>query len=348
MNPVSTSGVLITFAIAGAACWLLTGLVLRYALRRSIIDVPNERSLHTEPVPRGGGLAIGAVVLAGLAVLAVAHLIPGAWAIGLGGGGILVAGIGWMDDRGSVAPSRRALVHVIAAGWAVYWLGGMPGLLINTTRLSLGLGGSIFAVVSIMWSINAYNFMDGIDGIAGAQGLVAGGIGTALLIAGARADLAVLTVIPVGACAGFLLWNWQPARIFMGDVGSGLLGFLFASFAMLSERMGAVPAVVWLLLFGVFFFDATVTLVRRAVHRQRWYEAHRTHAYQRVVRRGLTHGGVVLGVTAMNCALGLLAGMMILKPSLTWIGLLGGVLLLGVVYAAVERRFPMRSDAARD
>jgi Fuc2NAc and GlcNAc transferase len=339
---------LLAFVLGGTVSWFLTGLVRRYALRRMIIDVPNDRSLHTEPVPRGGGLAIAIVVLLGLVVLVAAHVVPPEWGIALGGGGALVAGIGWIDDRRGVSASRRALVHVAAAVWAVYWLGGMPELTIGTTRMELGLAGSAFAVLAIVWSINAYNFMDGIDGIAGAEAVIAGGIATLLLVASDHADVALLTVFPVAAAAGFLLWNWQPARIFLGDVGSGLLGFLFASLALVSERTAALPAVVWLLLFGVFFFDATLTLIRRALHRERWYEAHRNHAYQRVVSQGVTHSRVVLAVVAINVALGLLAWPLIQDPSLTWAALIGGVVLLGAVYLAVEHRTPMRSRATSE
>src|SRR5689334_7029386 len=144
----------------------LAALVRRYALSHALLDIPNERSSHSVPTPRGGGLATAAVVLAGLAILERAHLIVPRIAIGLFGGGLLVAVVGWLADRREVRPSLRILAHVAAAAWTVAWLGGMPSLTISAGSAHLGLGGTVLAMLGIVWLTNLYNFMDGIDGLA--------------------------------------------------------------------------------------------------------------------------------------------------------------------------------------
>jgi Fuc2NAc and GlcNAc transferase len=147
------------------------------------------------------------------------------------------------------------------------------------------------------------------------------------------------------ASGGFLAWNWAPAKIFMGDVGSGLLGFLFGTLAVASERAGGVPLLLWVLLLGVFVFDATVTLLRRVVRGERWYDAHRSHAYQRAVRAGWTHARVSSAVLLLTAVLGGLAAAASRRPGLALPGFLAGMALLAVVYLFVERRNPMHGGA---
>jgi Fuc2NAc and GlcNAc transferase len=143
------------------------------------------------------------------------------------------------------------------------------------------------------------------------------------------------------AAAGFLVLNWAPAKVFMGDAGSGLLGYVFAVLALASERGGSIPLALWIALLGVFFFDATVTLIRRMLRREAWYNAHRSHAYQRLVQSGWSHASVVIGCIAVNAVLGGLTAFACARPDLAVPALLIAVLILWGTYAAVGRRVAM-------
>jgi Fuc2NAc and GlcNAc transferase len=283
-------------------------------LARGRLDVPNERSSHAVPTPRGGGLAIAAVVLGGLSFAALLGWIPFHVAMALVGGGLLIGAIGWLDDWFNLSAWPRLLVHAMAAAWALAWLGGMPRLQVGAGSVGLGLAGSLLAMLGIVWATNFYNFMDGIDGIAGVQAVAAGIAGGVLLMLAGAADLAGAAVLVGAASAGFLVWNWAPARIFMGDVGSGLLGYLFAVLAVASENRGAVPLLVWTLLLGVFVVDATLTLLRRARNREPVFAAHRKHAYQRAVQAGMSHARVSTMVLLLNGALALLCLLALRMP----------------------------------
>ena len=329
---------------AALASTIGTGLMRRYALRNAVLDHPNERSSHTQPTPRGGGVAIVAVVLATVAALAAADLLDGRVALALGAGGAAIALIGWIDDHRALAPAARAAVHVAAAGWAVYWLGGLPELDVGTRALPLSAAGHLLALLGVVWLVSLFNFMDGIDGIAGGEAITVGGTGAALLLATGNGGLALLSAAIAAAAAGFLVWNWPPARIFMGDAGSGFLGFAFAVLALASDRVGGPPLLVWLLLLGVFVVDATLTLLRRVGHGERWYAAHRSHAYQRLVQSGRSHRAVTSGVLGVNLVLGLLAWAGTARPALLPAALLVAAALLAGLYLAVERIRGMRPN----
>ena len=157
--------------------WLLTAWARRYALQRGVIDVPNSRSSHVVPVPRGGGLSIALVTVAGIATAGLLGWIPATVALALAGGGGMVSMVGWIDDRGGVPPAIRGGVHFVAALWAVSWIGGVSSYQIGTTTVDLGSAGTILAILGVVWFTNLFNFMDGIDGIAGLESVVAGSIG---------------------------------------------------------------------------------------------------------------------------------------------------------------------------
>jgi Fuc2NAc and GlcNAc transferase len=278
---------------------LLTGVARRLAARGRFLDVPNDRSSHTEVTPRGGGAAIVLVVSAATIALAAHGTLPrGLCPAALGG--ILVAAVGFLDDRRALTPAVRLAVHAAAAVWAVVWLGGLPPLRFGAQAVDLGWAGHALAVLGIVWVLNLFNFMDGIDGLAASEAVFLA-IGGALILSSARVDgVAGLAIVFGSACAGFLLWNWPPARIFMGDVGSGYLGYLIAVLALASARDDPAAMWIWLILGGVFFVDATVTLVRRALRGDPVHEAHRSHAYQWLARRWRSHQRVTLTVAGVN------------------------------------------------
>lgn len=320
----------------------LSGLARRYAQAHALLDVPNERSSHSVPTPRGGGLAIALVVLAGLVLLALVGRVGPRLALALGGGGALVAAAGWEDDRHGLPISARLMVHVAAAVWTVAWLGGMPLLTVGTGAVHLGFGGALLAVLGVAWLTNLYNFMDGIDGLAAAEAVTVGLVGT-LLLAPREPSLALVAVLLLAAAAGFLVWNWSPARLFMGDVGSGFLGFFFGGLAVASENVHALPALLWLVLLGPFFVDATVTLLRRMARGERWLAGHRSHAYQRAVQAGWSHQRVTGAVIALSAALGLLGSLVMRNPALLGPVLAAAALGLGALYLVVERLRPITS-----
>lgn len=336
-----TALLLAVAAGAALAGWGLTALARRYALARAILDRPNDRSLHSEPTPRGGGGGIVVPVLTATALAAGLGLLEYRTALGLGLGGALVAAVGWLDDRRGLGPAPRLLVQVVAAGGLIIAIGRIGTVDLGVAQPSLGHWGSALALVMVVWCTNLYNFMDGIDGLAGSVAVSTGGIGGALLLAGGAPGLALVAWAAAGASLGFLWWNWPPARIFMGDVGSGLLGFLFAGLALAGERAGAVPALTWILMLGPFVADATLTLFRRVGRGERWYGAHRSHAYQRLVRHGWTHRAVTLTILRLGLLTSVLAVVGWLWRALLPTALaVGGVVLAGA-YIFVERWHPM-------
>jgi Fuc2NAc and GlcNAc transferase len=280
---------------------VLTGLMRRLALAHGVLDVPNERSSHSRATPRSGGVAIVLATTVAAATLVLRGIVDYDLFMALTGGGLAIAAIGLMDDYRSVTPGVRLAVHVAAACWALIWLGGLPPLRFGAHTLELGWFGQVLGVLGIVWTLNLFNFMDGVDGIAASEAIFVAGSGALLAVlldidpAGVAASLAF-----AAACAGFLAWNWPPARIFMGDVGSGYLGFALAVFALAQARRSDVALYVWFVLGAAFFVDATVTLLRRLLRGRRVFEAHRSHAYQRLARRWGSHRRITLAITLLN------------------------------------------------
>jgi Fuc2NAc and GlcNAc transferase len=280
---------------------VLTGVIRKLALAHGIMDIPNERSSHVNPTPRGGGVAI--VVGASVAAIAMklAGIVPPATLaiVVLGGGAVAL--VGFFDDRIHLSARVRLAVHFGAAGFAMYWIGGLPPMQIGERLVSFGWEGYVLGVLGIVWSLNLFNFMDGIDGIAASQGafMMLAGAGIALAT-GVSGVFPALAIASGGACLGFLFWNWPPAKIFMGDAGSGYVGYTLAVLALLAGRETATGLLVWLILGGLFFVDATVTLARRLARRERVYEAHRSHAYQWLARRWGSHRSVTLLALGIN------------------------------------------------
>lgn len=291
-------GVALASLVLSAA---LTGALRRYALARQILDVPNQRSSHKVPTPRGGGMAIVLVVLVALVGATAWGALPLGTGLGLAGAGAVVAAVGFADDHGHIAARWRLLAHFSAAGWGLAWLGGLPGLTFFGWDLHLGLAGSALAVVALVWLLNLYNFMDGIDGIAGVEAISAClGAALAAHLSGAPAPMIALPVWLAAASAGFLAWNFPPAKIFMGDAGSGFVGLLLGLLALHAAHANPSLVWTWLILLGVFVVDATVTLLRRLARGEKAHEAHHCHAYQYASRRLGGHRPVTLAVAAVN------------------------------------------------
>lgn len=281
--------------------WFATSLARRHALRHAILDIPNVRSSHAAPTPRGGGLAIVAAFLAALASLASAGMLSTNVVIVLIAGGGAIALTGYLDDRRTLPWSIRFCVHAVAATIAVLLVGGITEQTLRHMGLQGYWAGGLLGVVALTWFTNLFNFMDGIDGIAGSEAVFMAAAGALLNWRfGGDAGLTAAMLMLAAAALGFLIWNWPPARIFMGDVGSGFLGFTLGVLGLAASRHSAVPLEAWAILGGVFFVDATVTLLRRALRGDRWFEAHRLHAYQILASRWRAHLPVTEGVIAIN------------------------------------------------
>ncbi|QBH19153.1 glycosyltransferase family 4 protein [Alcaligenes faecalis] len=288
------------YPIAFLMAYFLTWMVRKYAIQRNVIDVPNARSSHTRPTPRGGGVAFVVTFL--LLGLVSAVLLPFDMdtATALLGSGLLIALVGFLDDHGHIPARWRLVAHFLAAAWVLYWLGGPPPITLFGLDIPTAWPLSIALAFFLVWLLNLYNFMDGIDGIASAQAISVCIGGALLYISHGRPEDAFYPILLACSVAGFLVWNFPPARIFMGDAGSGFLGMTLGGLAIQAAWIDDRLFWSWIILSGVFISDATCTLIRRLARKEKVYEAHRSHAYQYASRRFGSHRPVTMAVVAIN------------------------------------------------
>lgn len=278
---------------------IFTALMRRYALSRRLLDHPNERSSHSVTTPRGGGIAIVVAFLVGFVALGGEVSKSAIFALPVGGIGVSV--IGFVDDHGHIPARWRLLAHFFCAAWILYWL-GIPQFEWLGSTIDLGVFGHALAALYLVWMLNLYNFMDGIDGLAGIEAVTVGVGGTlAYVMVGMplSGDLSS-PVLLAAAALGFLVWNLPPAKIFMGDAGSGFLGLMFGALSLQAAVARPILLWCWLVLLGVFVVDATITLLRRLLRGARIFEAHRSHAYQHASREFGSHRLVTLAIAAIN------------------------------------------------
>lgn len=280
------------YLLAAIASFVLTYLVREIAIRKAVLDIPNERSSHTVPTPRGGGLAIVLTWYGALIYFYTIHSIERdllfAFCCGL-----LITIISLFDDIFGVNYKIRLTGQFVASAGALYFLGGLQKFDLGFYIVNQPLFLTLLAFVAMVWFINIFNFIDGIDGYAATETVF-----ISLSIFSLFADKMMLIL----ACAtfGFLLWNWQRAKIFMGDVGSTMLGFTFSVFAIWYQNHNIAPITVWIVLTALFWFDATLTLFRRFKNKERLSQAHKKHAYQRIVQAGFSHGKTVMWSIVIN------------------------------------------------
>jgi UDP-N-acetylmuramyl pentapeptide phosphotransferase/UDP-N-acetylglucosamine-1-phosphate transferase len=302
---------LIAFPSIALLSYFFVYIIRRYAERRQIMDRPNERSSHTVPTPRGGGSAIVILVLlTALFSLKYADLNRGLIYITCA---TVIAWLGWRDDVQSLSPKVRFTVQGVVAAVSITGLGYFKFVTVPMLgELPLGIFGILITFFWIIGLTNAYNFMDGIDGIAGGVAFAAG-LGWMMLASNAQAPFAFWAALAIAASSlGFLGHNWSPARIFMGDVASTFLGYSFAVLPLLSADRGGDALMLGTLLMWTFIMDSGLTFIRRALKRENVFAAHRTHLYQRLVIGGYTHSTI----SALYMFLTLLAG--ILSYAWSW------------------------------
>ncbi|WP_160108872.1 MraY family glycosyltransferase [Pseudomonas izuensis] len=280
--------------------FLLTAALRKYAISRSLMDVPNARSSHVVATPRGGGVAIVVAFVVSLVSLYAAGLMTAGAFLANAGAGAAIAIIGFMDDHGHIAARWRLLGHFSAAIWFLAWMGGLPPVEVFGIDVNLGWAGHVLAAFYLVWLLNLYNFMDGIDGIASVEAICAC-LGACLLYWLSGLDSLMWGPLLLAASvAGFLFWNFPPAKIFMGDAGSGFLGIVLGGLSLQAAWANASMLWAWLILLGVFIVDATFTLFRRLLRGDKVYEAHRSHAYQFASRRFGKHLPVTVTVGVIN------------------------------------------------
>jgi UDP-N-acetylmuramyl pentapeptide phosphotransferase/UDP-N-acetylglucosamine-1-phosphate transferase len=301
------------FHIAFLVSFTTTGAVLAFLKSRGIVDEPNERSSHKLPTPRGGGLAVTLVIL-------------GAWGLSLGNAlaahyelffaTLFLGAISWIDDLRSISAWVRLLCQFVAVG-LVFWL--MPSSNMYFHGIVPLWLDNLLAVLLWIWFINLFNFMDGIDGISGVEASSIGfGIFFLMILGAVQLTLGLLGLVIAATALGFLWWNWQPAKIFLGDVGSVPLGFLLGW--VLLEILATPAWIVSVILPLYYLADATVTLLHRGLRCERVWRAHREHFYQQATGRGLSHSRVSILIASAN---GLLIGLAIFSLSQPFLAIIG-------------------------
>ena len=292
---------LLSVALVVASAVITRQLIVN-SHRFSKMDIPNERSSHKTPTPRGGGIAFVTTSLIGFLLLLLNNALNGTELLALCCAGSIVAIAGHLDDRQKISGATvRLVLHAISAIILIVGVGIPSELALFDRTVNTGIVGSILGVVYLVWLLNLFNFMDGTDGIAASEAIF-------VLLAGAFLNFQVISdanhsaaaVVLAASTFGFILYNWSPAKIFMGDVGSGYLGIVVGGLSLIAANQDPELLWVWIILLAVFVSDATVTLIRRLLRKQKPHVAHRSHAYQHLAIRLNSHAKVALLVLAVN------------------------------------------------
>jgi len=274
---------------------IFTYLIKNYAIKKSLVDIPNDRSSHTTPTPHGGGVAIAITWFIGNSYLYFINDIDSSLYFALMVG-IIISSVSYLDDLFELSAKLRLLVQSFVAFLGLYFLGGLGSVEFGIFSFENQVFTNFFAFFMIVWFINLYNFLDGIDGYAGSEAIF-------LALAGFILFNDSLFLVLIFSVLGFLVWNWHKAKIFMGDVGSTLLGYNVAIFTIYYANQEPMNLWIWIILFGVFWFDATLTLFRRYKNGEKLSQAHKKHAYQRITQSGFTHSKVVIYSIIINILL---------------------------------------------
>ena len=324
-------------ALTALLSCLLTGLASWYARRAGLWDHPGDRHSHTVPTPRGGGVGL-VLSLMLVTVLWLPQQMPAYWFSCVAPGMAVVTLLGWWDDHKALSARFRfsvqlaVCVFLLSCAWQAGWISGVASL--------------ILAGLWVLWMTNLYNFMDGSNGMAGAQGLFSATTLAWLFFRSGDPHSMLLALLLAAACAGFLPWNLGRARVFMGDAGSLALGFAFSSLLLYGIGSDAFSLPLGLMVMALFLADSTLTLLARVIRGERWYNAHRQHLYQRLIARGWTHGRVLLVYQLVNLVL-ILPGIVVAAnfPALAWPVALAMALVLGLGWYGWIKRIGVLAQA---
>ena len=285
------------FVTSVLACYVY----LKVASRYGPYAIPNFRSLHRTVIPRGGGLAVAVAVLAGIVAWHFyQHLSFAELMIFLVGGGVSALA-GFADDRLDIRPRYRLAIQLLAIIWLCVWTGGLPALDLGFAKLQLGWVGTLLVIIAFMWFYNLYNFIDGIDGMASSATTFIGiTMATIMFIEHEFVLALILAMLTIGS-VGFLLFNWPPARMFMGESGTSFISYMLSAVILVSLSRNVISIWIWLIVFGCYFSDTTITTFIRALRFGRsFYLPHRSHAYQNLARIWNSHLKVVLIVLGID------------------------------------------------
>jgi Fuc2NAc and GlcNAc transferase len=270
----------------------------RVAIRRGVVSNPNFRTLHERPIPVGGGVVFSTVFVIGLFSLWWLNQLSDDLFLVLGIGGTAAILFGFLDDVKNIRAVKKLAVQFFLSFWALFWFDGGPLLHIDWLPVLVAIP---VTALFLVWMINAYNFMDGIDGMAISGAVfVSSTIILVMLLTNSESELRILFILLLGCTSAFMFFNWPPATVFMGDSGSIFLGYLFGSLILATVMRGEITIWTWIIVFGYFFSDTTVTQITRIILVKKWYRAHRSHAYQNLARMTSSHLKVTGGVALYN------------------------------------------------
>ena len=306
--------------------FILTYLIKNYAIKKSMIAEVNERSSHTTPTPHGGGIAIFFVWFIGLFYLYFTDQVNENLFYAFLAG-ILISFVSFLDDLYELSPRIRLIIQSLVSIVGLYFLGGFNSLSFGLFEISSSFFTNIFAFFMIVWFINLTNFIDGINGYVGSE-FVFLGISGFLLFSDAHFLILIVSVL------GFLFWNWNQAKIFMGDVGSTLLGYNIAILTIYYSNQESSNFWLWIVLFSLFWFDATLTLIRRKLNNEKLSQAHKKHAYQRLTQSGWSH----FKVTNYSIVINFILFLLVYFISNIFISFILSLLMLYIITKFVDSR----------
>ena len=289
---------LYSFIYIFLSSFFLTAVIRYFSIKYEIFDTPNERSSHSELTPRVGGLAITLTFFTSIYFIGLVFPKEANLSYSLLLSGMLIAGVGFWDDLKDISSKLRLLIHFLAAINVIYWLNGSPPISILGALFESNIFTISISIILLVWFLNLFNFMDGIDGIAASETIFVSSAGAYFSWLSGLEMLFYTSMALSFSTLGFLIFNWPPAKIFMGDVGSGFLGLTIGILAYANAIEG-ISLWVWFILFSVFLVDSTYTLVTRFAKGEKWYVAHCSHAYQHAARR-FGHKKVSVSVTLIN------------------------------------------------
>jgi Fuc2NAc and GlcNAc transferase len=286
-----------------------------FAIKLSVVSKPNFRTLHEHPTPRGGGIVFSITFLVGMLLMWNEFKLSSNLFSILVVGGALAAIFGFIDDIKNIRARFKLIFQLFLAMWVVYWLYSEELKLLNLIPMFIAIPVCLFFMV---WMLNAYNFMDGIDGMAASGAIFASlTLSLILFLTDSAINLFPIFVLLAVTVSGFFVFNWPPATIFMGDSGSVFLGYIFGSLLLYTTLNGLISFWSWVLVVGYFLSDTMVTQILRVVLVTKWYRAHRSHAYQNLARITKSHSKVTIGVAIYNVLWILpLAVWSVLKPEM--------------------------------
>jgi Fuc2NAc and GlcNAc transferase len=281
---------------------ITTSIIRNFSIKNNLLDIPNERSSHRTPKPKGGGISIVGALIFTIVILFQYEMIASEITISMVIGLVIVSIVALINDYKNLSPLIRTVIYIISAGFSLYIIDGFESVVINNYSYNLGYIGYCLGILFLVWLTNLYNFMDGTDGFAATQTICVSLFCFYLFYLSNNIPFFIIMLCLVSTTIGFLFWNWSPAKIFMGDVGSCSIGFFFGLLSIYTENKGIISITVWVILLAPFIADATFTLIKRVVNNEKWYEAHNSHAYQKLHKHGISHSQIASCLFVINVA----------------------------------------------